>query len=91
MNEFEGLLSSPWVQALGWTLLHSVWQSILVSIVVMLAMRFIPSRFSTSTIPSGDSWIDIYFSPFNRYIFLYPLRNYSRSGRNDSFVLSPDF
>jgi len=47
MNEFEGLLSSPWVQATGWTLLHSLWQSVLVSIVVTVAMRCIPSRYST--------------------------------------------
>ncbi len=47
MNIFEGSLSSPWVQALGWTLLHSVWQSTLVAMVVMLALRFIPSRYST--------------------------------------------
>lgn len=46
MNVFEGLLSSPWVQALGWTLLHSVWQSTLVAMVVMLALCFIPSRYS---------------------------------------------
>jgi len=47
MNVFEDLLSSPWAQTLGWTLLHSVWQSTLVAMVVLLVLRFIPSRYST--------------------------------------------
>jgi beta-lactamase regulating signal transducer with metallopeptidase domain len=47
MNVFEDLLSSPWAQTLGWTLLHSVWQSTLVTMAALLVLRFIPSRYST--------------------------------------------
>lgn len=35
-----------WTEALGWTLLHSMWQAFVIWIVVSLFLRFTPSRFS---------------------------------------------
>ena len=32
MNGIEPLLSSPWAQALGWGLLHSLWQGALIAL-----------------------------------------------------------
>ena len=38
---------ASWLQILGYTLLHSVWQAFIVTATVMLALRFIPNRLST--------------------------------------------
>lgn len=46
MNAITDLFSSPWIQALGWTLLHSLWQSLLCVMVVIMVLRCIPSRVS---------------------------------------------
>jgi bla regulator protein blaR1 len=45
MTSFAGLLPS-WTEALGWTLLNSLWQAPLVAILVVFALRFIPSKLS---------------------------------------------
>jgi bla regulator protein blaR1 len=37
---------APWLQILGYTLLHSVWQAFIVAAAVILALRFIPNRLS---------------------------------------------
>jgi bla regulator protein blaR1 len=39
-------LFSAWPEALGWTLLNSIWQGLLVLLLVIAALRFIPSQFS---------------------------------------------
>ena len=39
---------ASWLQILGYTLLHSVWQAFVVAATVMLALRFIPNRLSTA-------------------------------------------
>ena len=41
------ILSAGWVNALGWTLLHSLWQALIVLGLIVGAMRLIPSRQST--------------------------------------------
>ncbi len=48
MNTFADLFSSPWVQALGWTLLHSLWQSVFVTGVVIIAIKCTPTRLSNT-------------------------------------------
>jgi bla regulator protein blaR1 len=35
-----------WTQALGWTLLNSLWQAMIVTLLVAIALRLIPSRMS---------------------------------------------
>ena len=41
MNALSSLLSADWVQALGWTLVHSLWQGAVISILVAVAMIFL--------------------------------------------------
>ena len=41
-NMIPDLFNSDWANALGWTLLHSIWQSTLILLVVMASLRFIP-------------------------------------------------
>src|SRR6188768_1912570 len=43
MKTILELFSSAWAQALGWTLLHTVWQAGLITLLVIVALRFIPS------------------------------------------------
>jgi beta-lactamase regulating signal transducer with metallopeptidase domain len=47
MNTVLEFFSSPWTQALGWTLLHSLWQGLAIFSLVALLLRFIPSRKSS--------------------------------------------
>jgi bla regulator protein BlaR1 len=47
MNYVPQLFESSWAQALGWTLLHSLWQSLGVLGIVMILFRFIPGRRSS--------------------------------------------
>src|SRR5690349_15456397 len=44
MKPILELFSSAWAQALGWTLLHTVWQAGIITLLVIIALRFIPSR-----------------------------------------------
>ena len=46
MNTVTDLFSSSWTEALGWTLLHSLWQSLLCAVIVIVVLRYIPSRLS---------------------------------------------
>ena len=38
---------ASWLQILGYTLLHSVWEAFIVSAIVILVLRFIPNKLST--------------------------------------------
>lgn len=44
-NLFE-ILSSSWSQALGWTLLHSLWQSVIIFLLVLTLHRFVHTRYA---------------------------------------------
>lgn len=46
MNTINNFFSGPWVHALGWTLLHSIWQSLIILLVVLVCLRFIPAALS---------------------------------------------
>lgn len=37
-------MDSPWVKALGWTFIHSVWQIALVGLILFIALRIIPGK-----------------------------------------------
>src|SRR5687768_12945854 len=38
------ILSGHWTNALGWTLLHSLWQSLIILLITTTCLRFIPTR-----------------------------------------------
>lgn len=46
MNNVTDLLLTDWAHALGWTLLHSLWQSLIAVLLVIACLRFIPAMFS---------------------------------------------
>ena len=48
MNTIIEFFNSPWLHALGYTLLHSVWQAGLILVLVIMTLRFIPSRLSNT-------------------------------------------
>jgi bla regulator protein blaR1 len=48
MTYFTDLFSSSLIQAVGWTLFHSLWQSLLCIVIVIALMRYIPSRLSNA-------------------------------------------
>src|SRR5688572_8258555 len=48
MKALLEFFDTSWLQILGYTLLHSVWQAFIVTATVMLALRFIPNRLSTA-------------------------------------------
>ena len=47
MKYVPEILQSSWAQALGWTLLHSLWQSFVVLGLIIVLFRFIPGRQSS--------------------------------------------
>jgi hypothetical protein len=44
MNAWGTLAGAPFVQQLGWTLWHSVWQATAVALLLAVALRAIPAR-----------------------------------------------
>jgi bla regulator protein BlaR1 len=36
----------PWTQTIGWTLIHSLWQGLIVCALIILLMKWIPTRYS---------------------------------------------
>ncbi|MEJ7645091.1 MAG: M56 family metallopeptidase [Chryseolinea sp.] len=47
MKNLVEISATPWMQDLGWTLLHSLWQGMLCMALVVVLLRFIPSRKSS--------------------------------------------
>jgi bla regulator protein BlaR1 len=37
----------PWTQAIGWTLIHSLWQGLIVCALISLLIKWIPTRYSS--------------------------------------------
>jgi beta-lactamase regulating signal transducer with metallopeptidase domain len=48
MNLLLSLVSQHWLQAFGWTLVHSLWQSSLCAAALIIALRFIPLKHSNT-------------------------------------------
>lgn len=46
MDVLRQIFSNDWAQAMGWTLLHSLWQSAVIFLVVIAVLRFLPTAFS---------------------------------------------
>jgi bla regulator protein blaR1 len=46
MNNFFQLSTDPIMQAIGWTLVHSIWEAMLVMLFLQLLLRFIPSQYA---------------------------------------------
>lgn len=46
MNPILELLDSTWLNALGCTLLHSLWQALIIAGIIVMLLRFVPSKFS---------------------------------------------
>ncbi len=48
MKTFFELLNTPWLNVLGYTLLHSIWQASVIVMIVILVLRFIPAKLSNA-------------------------------------------
>lgn len=48
MEGLNELLATPLSSTIGWTLLHSLWQGLLLTLAVVILLRFIPSRYSNA-------------------------------------------
>ena len=46
MSSIIQSLNSPWLTTLGYTLLHSLWQAAIITIIVIMVIRFIPTKLS---------------------------------------------
>lgn len=46
MNSFEKIFDSPWLNTLGYTLLHSLWEASIVTLIMVMILRFIPTKSS---------------------------------------------
>lgn len=67
-----------WPQILGFTLLHSLWESFLVTAVVIFILRFIPNKFSTARyITASFGLMTIVLFSIGTFIYLQRTSNYS--------------
>lgn len=46
MTAIQNLLSTSWAEALGWTLVHSLWQGLVILLLLALAIRVVPPAWS---------------------------------------------
>jgi beta-lactamase regulating signal transducer with metallopeptidase domain len=46
MEFLKNFLSESWVLPLGWTLIHSLWQGLVIILLVVALLRIVPTRFS---------------------------------------------
>lgn len=46
MTALYDILSSSWAQALGWTLIHSLWQSLMIFLIVFCLHRFVRNKYA---------------------------------------------
>lgn len=46
MRFMSNLFASRWTDALGWTLLHSLWQSLIILLIVVVTLRMVHSQYS---------------------------------------------
>ena len=44
MTTLTELINGPWVQTLGWTLLHSLWQGLAIMLLLFTILRFVSTR-----------------------------------------------
>jgi beta-lactamase regulating signal transducer with metallopeptidase domain len=85
---------SPWMSALGYTLLNSLWQSLIIVTLIIILLRFIPSRYSNARylIASGGIMLIVCFS-IATYVYIFnDSHDWSTSqiveAQKNSFVLS---
>ncbi len=70
MNAMQIFLS-PSIQALGWTLLHSLWQGLIVTIVSLLVIRIIPVKWSSGRyLVATGALLVIFLSSVATFIYL---------------------
>jgi bla regulator protein BlaR1 len=71
MRAIEQMFSSSWIEALGWTLLHSVWQGLLCLLLVLFLLRCLPSRLSVIryTIATANLFL-IFIASIATFIYL---------------------
>lgn len=48
MTVWEGILDGPLMDVLGWTLIHSLWQGVLIALGLAAALRLVPRRFANT-------------------------------------------
>ena len=76
MNTVAEIFSSGWTHALGWTLLHSMWQALIVLGLILAAMRLIPSM--RSALRYGLACAGLFlFLVMSTVTFVEALGNYS--------------
>ena len=78
MNVMQ-FFSSPSIQALGWSLLHSLWQGLVCIVVVLVVLRCLPSKWSSARYAIATvALLVIFVSSLTTFIYL-----------NDSFERAP--
>ena len=72
MNAMLNLFNEPWLQAIGYTLLHSLWQSFLVAVAVIIFLKMIPGKFSNARYAIGSIGLLLILScSIGTFIYLY--------------------
>jgi bla regulator protein BlaR1 len=77
MNE---IFSGTWSEALAWTLIHSLWLGLVISIALVTALRFIPGRNSSTRYIAASVALTLFvISSVTTFILLYDVTVYSLS------------
>jgi bla regulator protein blaR1 len=78
MKAMLEFFDGSWPQILGFTLLHSLWESFLVFAIVILVLRFIPNKFSTARyITASLGLMTVVLLSIGTFIYLYATSNSS--------------
>src|SRR5687768_14695598 len=90
MNE---IFSGAWSEALAWTLIHSLWQGLVILIALVTALRFIPGRHSSIRYITASAALTLFVvSSVVTYLLLYDVTASSLSGTSTdqtAFALTP--
>jgi bla regulator protein BlaR1 len=89
MNYVPQLFESSWAQALGWTLLHSLWQSFTVLGIVLMLFRFIPGRQSSVRYAiSAAGLLSMFLASVATFLYNFAATS-SAEHQNAPYFLSP--
>lgn len=86
MKNITNWLYSSWTEALGWTLLHSLWQSLAIMIVVITMFRFVSKRAAnTRYIIATFGLFTMFIASLGTFFFLW-LRSNTTSSTQQVYI-----
>jgi bla regulator protein BlaR1 len=90
MKNFQNWFASSWTESLGWALLHSLWQSLLIFVLIAVAFRFISKRDATLRYIIATAGLTLMFVAFIG-TFVYRIAAEQQTVSADHGIFANDF